>query len=455
MSLRLRLILSFSFIVLVTVVTLVTLAGIGAASQLRAFMFRGGMAGIENLVEALEEHYRTQGTWEGSENLFLNQGHGHRRGAGMGGILNQRLRLGNADGEVLVDTGNPSPGGRMTDLELRSAIPLQVAGKTVGYLLAEGGMLINPNTETALLARLNRAGLVAGLIAGGLSLVLALLLAYSLIRPVRALTNAASNLAGGDLSQRVPTSGDDELAELGKTFNYLAATLEKSEASRKAMTADIAHELRTPLSVQQAHLEALQDGIYPLTSDHLIPILEQNKLLIRLVEDLNTLALADAGQLDLQPTLTDLNPLIQQVADRFRPQAASRRIEINTPHPPEESPLPSVSLDAQRVEQILSNLLGNALRFTPDGGKIAIECRRSVATISLNIRDNGPGIPPDALPNIFERFYRADRSRSREEGGSGLGLSIARRLAEAHGGTLTAANHPAGGAIFTLTLPGK
>jgi signal transduction histidine kinase len=254
----------------------------------------------------------------------------------------------------------------------------------------------------------------------------------------------------GDLSQRVPAAGKDELAILGRTFNQMAASLQQAEASRRAMTADIAHELRTPLAVQRAHLEALEDGIYPLSPESLQPIRDQNLLLNRLVEDLRTLALADSGQLALEYTAVDLAALAQRAAERFGPQAAGRGIHIQVGLPPA---CPPVWADPGRLEQILSNLLSNALRYTPDQGHIQVNLACPSGYVHLQVHDSGPGIPTEALAHVFERFYRADQARSRAEGGSGLGLAIARQLAELHGGALSAANHPQGGALFTLELP--
>jgi signal transduction histidine kinase len=365
-------------------------------------------------------------------------------------MMNQRLRLADADGSLVADTLSVNPSGQLSPEDLPQAIPLQVSGRTVGYLLTEGGMVFSPGDEANLLSRLNRVVGTAGLIAVLFSLALALLLSNQLIKPIRALTQAASRLARGDLTQRVEVRGDDEISALARTFNQMAASLQQAETSRRAMTADIAHELRNPLAVQQAHLEAILDGIYPATPENITPILEQNRLLSRLVEDLRTLALADAGQLSLEKTPTDLQNLIERVADRFRPQATGQEIEIKVSPLQRCSPVP---VDPGRMEQILGNLLSNALRFTPHGGHIEIALDCTPQWIHLSVRDSGPGIPEDALPHLFERFYRADRGRSREEGGSGLGLAIARQLARAHGGDLIAANHPQGGAIFTLRLP--
>ncbi len=234
----------------------------------------------------------------------------------------------------------------------------------------------------------------------------------------------------------------------------MAGSLEKAEQNRQAMTADIAHELRNPLAVQRAHLEALQDGIYPPTAENLQPVLEQNLLLARLVDDLRTLALADAGELRLDRSPTDLAGLVERIVERFNPEAAGRGLKLSLALAPEVQAAPlTANIDPMRIEQILGNLLSNAARYTPAGGTIAVQVQRAGGAALVSVHDSGPGIPTEALPHIFERFYRADRARSRAEGGSGLGLAIARQLAEAHGGSLAAANAPEGGAVFILKIP--
>ena len=234
--------------------------------------------------------------------------------------------------------------------------------------------------QTFLVGRLTRAAVSAGIIAGGLSLLLALLLSYNLMRPVRELTQAARRLGERDLSQRVRVRGKDELAELASTFNRMADSLEQAEDSRRALTADIAHELRTPLAVQRANLEAMQDGVYPLSPDNLAAVLEQNLLLTRLVDDLRTLALADAGQLTLERTMTDLPDLLDRVVERFQSQAATRQISLRL-EPESKVAQYQISVDPQRIEQILANLLSNALRHTPDSGQITVRIASMSAAV--------------------------------------------------------------------------
>jgi signal transduction histidine kinase len=415
------------------------------------------MIGSDELVADLQAFYTQYGSWQGVESVLggvgrgQGQGQGMMHGQGQGMMMGQRLRLADAQGVVVADT-TTQPVGKLSTDEKEAAIPIKVNGHTVGYLSWQGGMAFTAADETFLVSRLTRAAISAGLIAGGLSLLLALLLSYNLMRPVRELTQAARRLGERDLSQRVRVSGKDELAELARTFNRMADSLQQAEESRRALTADIAHELRTPLSVQRANLEAMQDGIYPLIPDNLAPVLEQNLLLTRLVDDLRTLALADAGQLTLERTPTDLPALVQRVVERFQPQAAARRITLEFDTGITSNSL-TPNLDPQRIEQILSNLLSNALRYTPDNGQVTVRMGNASQAVQISVQDSGPGIPLESLPRVFERFYRVDRSRSRSEGGSGLGLAIARQLAEVHGGSLVAANHPQGGAVFTLTLP--
>ncbi|OGN98411.1 MAG: hypothetical protein A2Z71_06785 [Chloroflexi bacterium RBG_13_50_21] len=445
---RLKLFLSFTLVVLVSVSLVAVIARRGAVNEVRTFMFRGGMYGVSDLATSLENYYHSTGSWNGVQSIFKVA-----RGGlpGMGGMMSQRLLLADTSRTVVADTQGVAIESRLTPSEFASSISLTVEGQAVGYLVTVGGMGFTAGNEQFLLGRLNRGVVLAGLAAGVLGLILALGLAYTLLRPVRALTVAAQKLAEGDLTQRVDVHGEDELATLGHTFNQMADSLQQAEEARRAMTADIAHELRTPLAVQRANLEALQDGVYPLTAENLAPVIDQNFLLTHLVEDLRTLALADAGQIDLERTFTDISSLVSRVVERFIPQAANQQVKL-TIIPP-ASHLPQVLLDPIRFEQILTNLLSNALRYTPIGGQVELTLASTPTTILVNVHDSGPGIPPESLPYIFGRFYRVDKSRSRGEGGSGLGLAIARQLARAHGGDLTVANHPSGGAVFTLILP--
>jgi len=454
---RLRLILSFLLIAVVSIASVVLIARQGAASEVRNFMLRGNMSGLNNLASDLEAYYQVDKSWDGVDNLLrsttLSQGRGlGGPGGAMAGNspMSLNILLADATGTLVASSQGEIPLREISQAEREAALRLEVDSQVVGYLLTGGGMRFTQAEESFLVYRLNRAALIAGLIAGGLALLLALWLAYRLLIPVRALTDAAKKLARGSLSQRVSVHGQDELALLGSTFNQMATSLQQAEDSRRAMTADIAHELRNPLAVQRANLEALQDGVYPLKPNNINPILEQNLLLTRLVDDLQTLSLADTGQLVLEKTLEDLALLVKGVVERYCTQAQARQINISLE---QTGPCQPVLIDTMRIDQILGNLLSNALRYTPENGQINLSINCLPGIVRLEIYNTGQGIAPEVLPYIFERFYRGDKSRSRVTGGTGLGLSIARKLAEAHGGALTVANHPDDGVVFTLTLP--
>jgi signal transduction histidine kinase len=455
MSLRWRFFLAFALVIAITVAAVSVSVRLSAAHEFSIFQARGGMIGAESLVTALQDYYQGNGSWQGAASVFTNTHPGKGPGGpgfGQGGSF-MGFRLALPDGELVYAPGQQSESTPVSPDVLDSGFPIQVNGKTVGILLPPVGQSFPESSfDTQLLQIVNKASLTAALISGVTALVLASLLAYFLVRPVKQLTDAAEGMAKGDLSQRVALRSGSELNTLADAFNHMASSLEHAEEKRRAMTADIAHELRTPLAVQRANLEAMQDGIYPFNEENLQKILEQNTLLTRLVEDLRTLTLADAGELQLEKTPVHLKVLMGRLATRFQARADQKGIHINLRVPEESQP---AQLDSQRIEQILNNLLDNSLRHTPAGGTVYLSLEFEEHQASVRVRDTGPGIPADDLPYIFERFYRTGRARNRQEGGSGLGLAIARKLAEAHGGTLAAQNAPEGGAVFTLTLPRK
>lgn len=450
---RLRLFLSFLLIVLVTTVAVVLLTTWRIRGDVVTFISRGGLSGNAQLVEDLEAHYRMMGNWDQADMVMIGQ----HAGAGQGNQMGmQGATLADASGKVLVGRGRHMNGpgqGRqeaLTEEEINQAIALYDNGVLIGYLLPDVRIAPVPGIESALLQRLTRSALTAAGIAASLSLILAFLLAYVLLRPVRELTKAAGAMSRGDLTQRVEPRGGGETALLARTFNEMAESLQQAESRRKALTADIAHELRNPLAVQRANIEAMQDGLYPLTPEQLEPLRQQNLQLEHLVEDLRTLALADAGHLSLERVPTDLSALLKRRLAEISPEAEGKNVRLLLDARPDEEHL---LIDPARIGQIIHNLVANALRYSPEGSEVRISRSDTAEFVRISVRDQGPGINPKDLPHIFERFYRGDRARSRDSGGTGLGLSIARRLAEAHGGSLDAVNHPDGGAEFTLTLP--
>jgi two-component system OmpR family sensor kinase/two-component system sensor histidine kinase BaeS len=340
-----------------------------------------------------------------------------------------------------------------------------VDGQRVGTVIVASGVTGAGSPASDFLSSVNRSILLAVLAAGALALALGALLFFQITAPVRDLKAAAHAIAGGDLERRVVVRTHDELGDLAQTFNTMAESLSRSETERRQMIADVAHELRTPISVIQANLEAMQDGILPLDDEQIASLHEEASLLARLVADLRLLSLAEAGQLKLVQTEVDPADLVRRATERLRPDAEEKGVQLAVELP--ASPLPAVFADSDRISQVIANLVGNALRYTPAGGTVTVEAgaagrdTQQLQMVQITVTDTGSGIPAADLPHIFDRFYRADKSRTRTSGGSGLGLAIVRHLVEAHGGRVWAESPVFGtngdqgsGTRISFTLPG-
>ena len=333
-------------------------------------------------------------------------------------------------------------------------IVLGVGGMVGFYALATSGagmIQLHPS--------MSRTDVVRGVISAGLALaavllVLAAFFANRISRPLRRLTRAARSLAAGDLSARVEGGVVREIHDLAQAFNTMAGALAQADQQRRQLTADVAHELRTPLSIIRARLEGMQDGVYQATPDQIAGLLDEAALLERLIEDLRLLALADAGQLPLYPEPLDPAHLLHDVARSLAAPAAAHDVALAVVI---HDPLAEVLADPQRIMQVLGNLVGNALRYTPAGGTVTLTAWAAPGPggprLLIAVADTGAGIAPADLPHIFDRFWRADRARSRAAGGAGLGLPIARRLIEAHGGQIWVRSTPGHGTTFTFSLP--
>jgi signal transduction histidine kinase len=265
---------------------------------------------------------------------------------------------------------------------------------------------------------------------------------------------AADAVADGDLSVRVGEQAPGEMGRLARSFNRMTSELERAEQQRRNLVADVAHELRTPLHIIQGNLEGLLDGVYQPTAEHINATLEETRLLRRLVDDLQTLSLAEAGQLPLHKLQLSAVDLLQDAATSFAGQATEQGValKISIKASPDEL---EVEVDPDRMGQVLNNLVANALRYTPAGGKIELGAERIADGVRLSVQDNGAGIPAEDLPYVFDRFWRGDRARGRHGGASsGLGLAIARQLVQAHAGRIEVESEVGVGTRFTIELPG-
>jgi two-component system, OmpR family, sensor histidine kinase BaeS len=310
------------------------------------------------------------------------------------------------------------------------------------------GMTSQPALD--FVSNLGRTLWIAGLVGVLLAIILGGLFARYIVAPLGEVTVAARRVAGGDFLQSVKARGSSELTELGESFNKMAETLKRDRDLRQNIVADIAHELRTPLSVLQANIEAMQDGVMENNPESLESLHQETVTLARLIEDLRTLSLAESGQLKFNLKATDMKELAPKVVDGMQTQFAARRISMSLEAPEILTP---VSADPDRIEQVLRNLLTNALHYTPEGGRVAVKLDPDGDGLTVSVTDTGIGISPDDLPRLFDRFYRVDRSRTRSTGGTGLGLAIVKQLVEAHGGRVWATSEVGKGSTFFFHLP--
>ena len=272
------------------------------------------------------------------------------------------------------------------------------------------------------------------------------LVGVRLVRPLHALTAAADRMRDGDTAALVRVSGKDEIARLGSAFNAMAEQRRHVEELRRAMVGDIAHEMRTPVTNVRAWLEAADEGVVPLDKELITSLLEEALVLQHVIDDLQDLSAADAGELRLHPQDVNVRDLLSAVADGFAATAGGVALRVSAPHT-------TWRLDPIRLRQAVGNLVANAIRHTPAGGSVTLSARTEGAELVIDVADTGPGIPAEQQPLVFERFWRAEKSRSRRTGGSGLGLPIVRKLTEAHGGTVALTSVPGEGATFTIRLP--
>ncbi|HEY5729757.1 MAG TPA: ATP-binding protein [Anaerolineales bacterium] len=300
-------------------------------------------------------------------------------------------------------------------------------------------------------ASFNEALLYAVISAMIAALTLSYLFSRSVVAPVLAMSHATQRIADGRYDERVRAFGDDELSQLATRFNQMAEKLDQVEAMRRQLIGDVSHEMRTPLTAIKGSMEGLMDGVLPANDETFQQIHAEADRLNRLVDDLQELSRVEAHAYQLDVRSLDVSSLVQTVTNRLAPQAQSKRISLDFELTPD---LPPVLADEDRIIQVLTNLTGNALQYTPEGGRITITAKQVDDETQISIRDTGVGIPPEHLSHIFDRFYRVDKSRSRQAGGgSGIGLTIARALVEAHSGRIWVESDGENGSTFFFSLP--
>ncbi len=437
-SLQWRLLAAFVLVVLIAVSVVALVGAQNTSSEFNTFVQFSGRMQHRPLVMILTQYYAQHQSWAGAQDLLATN---------VGWML-ERMVVVDAQNIVVADSADTRLGQKFTPASTDLSFDIQVAGRTVGR------MYLNPSPEGTQLnidfLQATTRGIVwAGLAASLVAVALSLLIARRITAPVSALTTAARKMAQGDLNQRVPANSSDEIGELGTAFNTMASSLARIDQLRRNLVADVAHELRTPLTSVLGSLEALRDGVVEPTPEFLDSAYEEGLLLKRLVDDLQELSLAEAGQIQLDRQPVVLVDIVDGAVRAVAELARSKKIALDAAVPPDVR----VEVDAARIGQVLRNLLTNALAFTAASGRVTITAQPASAWVELAVTDTGSGIAAEDLPFVFERFYRADKSRARATGGAGLGLAIARQWVEAHGGTIWVASEPGRGTTFTLTLP--
>ena len=454
-SLRLQLLLSMVAVILITVGMTAFLSQRAASAEVERVQVREEAMRNHRLSAMLARRYAQRRSWFDAQPLLENAGV----------IYGRRVLLTNREGVVVADTRSIMLGRRL-DHRFYAGAAVAVSGPEgrVGTLLVSGDLPQGPagaaqaGFEPAR-PSLNVLLILSGLLASAVAMVLTFFLSRRVVAPVESLAKVAQRVAQGDFSARANEGSRDEVGELSRRFNDMVGELARTEEVRRNMVADLAHELRTPLTNIRGYIEGIADGVISPSTENLESMQVEVVLLTRLIEDLQDLALAESGRLRLQIRDFDLSALVRTSVAAFQQQAQAKGISLVVEAP---EPVP-VEGDQERISQVIRNLLGNAIAYTPESGRVTVSSRTG-GSISGNsglggegamilVQDDGPGIPAEDLPNVFERFYRVDKSRSRSTGGIGLGLTIARRLVEAHGGEITVESKEGQGSRFQVTLP--
>lgn len=442
-SLQFRLIVAFTLVLILAIGGVNLLVGYAAQKQADSFETRLAQARSARVNQMVSWYYSRQMSWANLQPSLEQAGR----------LAGHRVIVTDNQGVVVGDSQLGQAQPWEPNDPAAKIVPIRIEGRQVGTLLlasTDNREIIGDPAVSQLAAAVSLqlfwTGLVA--VAGGIFLIV--LMSRRILAPVQALTSAAQQLGQGDLAQRVTDSAPGEIGQLARTFNAMAGNLERAEIQRRSLVADVAHELRTPLSNVQGYLEAVKDGVLPPDEPTIETIYQQVRHVVKLVDDLRLLALADAGVMRLDRQSTSIEDLLSQTTEAFGPAAEDKGVSLEFQCP---GRLPLVWVDQTRIAQVLSNLLDNAIFHSPRGGVIIISVQAIDHGVRVSVADNGPGIAPTELKLLFDRFYRTDPSRARSTGGTGLGLSIAKQLVEAHGGIIGVDRNPKEGSCFFFELP--
>ena len=444
-SITLRFMLAFVAVSVISIALVVILIRWRSREEFRTFIIDQNRPQI---VVAFSDYYLAHGSWQGiaDSNVAPRDVPLPAPQANPGPFT----LVDSGTGRVVMAGQGYALGSQPPAEAVSSGIPIQANDKTVGFLIINRPVYHLGAPAAAYLDRFNLQVAFGGLIAVGLALILGVILSRTLTQPIRELTAATRVVSGGELGHQVPVRSRDELGALAASFNRMSADLVRSLQLRRQMTADIAHELRTPISVILGHAEAVQDGVLPASRETFEIVHEEAERLEHLVEDLRTLSMADAGELKLKLEPAPPRSLLLEVQKVYAHRAAQQHVSLLVQTPED---LPEIQVDLQRIKQVFANILDNALRYTSAGGQISLAAARADPSVEFRITDSGHGVAASELGLIFERFHRVQNSRSRDDGGSGLGLAIAKSIVEKHQGTIWEENPSGSGLTVVFRLP--
>jgi len=443
-SLATKLILAFLFVIFIGIGTIVVFTRFSTNREFDQFVVQRDR---DEITEELARYYQLNGSWDNVDVSYIGftvEKYGARNGRPSNFLLTD------ADGVVLIESGAHGRGGGGNKQIIDYATPIYVNDVIVGYFYVENPRGFRNPVESDFVNRLDSLMILTAIGAVIFALVLGVILSRTITKPIRELTAATREMAGGKLGQTVTVRSNDEIGELAKSFNKMSSDLARSTNLRKQMTADIAHELRTPLSLIIGHAEGVKDGVLEPSRENFEIIREEAGRLEQLVNDLRTLSLADAGELsvDLQPT--DINVFLTDTRTRYLTLFEKHRIALNLELG--STPL-QANLDPNRFAQVINNIMDNALRHTHEGGFVTVGAKHVNGKVQITIQDSGEGVTPEEASHLFDRFYRTDESRNRDEGGSGLGLAIAKSFIELHMGNVWAESEKNEGLKIFIEIP--
>lgn len=439
-SLKAKLILSFLAVALITVLVVSVVISLTSGQSLMELVAEQQTAALST---AVQEYYTTQGTLDGFFEAYLHIDPGQgapapqdspekppdgRATRGVQGLVDAEYR-------AVMPTFGFAIGETIPESMIKEQIAVEVDGQIIAWILPDTSFEFTLNPEEELFLKRTTLAISLAAVTGVLlAVAMGFFLAGRLLKPIRRLTKASQALASGDLEQQVPVTSQDELGMLTRTFNQMSADLARSDLQRKRMTADITHDLSTPLQIISGYMEMLESGDTALTPQRVEIIKTEIEHLRRLVSDLSTLTQVEAGGLELQLQAVAPGALLEHIVQAYQPIAARQGVELRVDAP---SGIPAIQVDEVRMLQVLKNLVDNALRYTPSGGRITLSAD-AAEQVTLRVSDTGSGIEAEDLPYVFDRFYRADKARGGSSGKMGLGLAICKALVAAQGGTIAA-----------------